>query len=88
MKGVLDAVGLNAGDVEGYDQREYKTASGVPVLLALGEYKSLIFADLEDCFVAVNVLSGTETPGDDVFGGPMTADMLEKLADSFDFSVL
>ena len=77
MKGVLDAVGLNAGDTESYDQWEYKTECGVPVLLALGEYKSLIFADLEDCFIAVNVLSGSETP-----------ERLEELADSFDFSVL
>lgn len=92
MKGVLDTVLLNITDVEQFAQWEYETASGVPVLLALGPEKALILADLEQSFVAVNVLGGTATPepsAEDEFApSPMTAERLQALADSIDFSIL
>ena len=80
VKGIMDTVLLNINDVEAYEQWDYKTACGETVLLALGPEKSLIFADLEGSFVAVNVLCGTVAS--------FTARELEELADSIDFSVL
>lgn len=39
---------------------QYLSAGGKPVLLALGPSKALNFADLEECFITVNVLAGNE----------------------------
>lgn len=87
MKGVFDTIFLTVGDLNKYEQWEYETAGGEIVLLALGDDKALIIADLDNSFVAVNVLSGTdETFMDDY--GTVTKKTLEALADSFDFSVL
>ena len=89
MKGVFDTVGLNVTDAEQYEQWEYDTACGERVLLALGPNKALILADLENCFVAVNVLSGTDTVAfDSDAPGSLSKEALEQLADTFDFSVL
>ena len=92
MKGVLDTVTLNINDVDQFEQWEYQAASGETVLLALGPQKALILADLDDAFVAVNVLAGTQTPPaqteDAMNLGPVTAQWVEALADSIDFSLL
>lgn len=79
-KGVLDEVGLSVGDAAEYEQWSYAAASGETVLLALGQGKALIFADLPGSFAAVNVLAGTDSG--------LTAEHLEALADSIDFSLL
>lgn len=87
MKGVFDTVCLNVGDADKYEQWEYETSCGETVLLALGDDKALIISDLDNSFVTVNVLSGT----DEAFIDPhntLTNKTLETLADSFDFSVL
>ena len=89
VKGVFDEVYLNIIDVGEYSQWQYETASGEDVLLALGPGKALILGDFPECFVAVNVLAGTETEPDDIFSsGPISAADLENLADSFGFQVL
>lgn len=92
MKGVLDTVTLNVNDVDQFEQWEYQTKCGETVLLALGPQKALILADLEDAFVAVNIIAGTQTPPTEAEGtmdlGPVTAQWVEALADSIDFSVL
>ena len=85
MKGVLDTVGLNIIDAASYEQWEYETACGERVLLALGPGKALILADLPDCFVAVNVLAGTEA---NEYRGSLSPEALEALADSFDYTLL
>ena len=82
MKGTLDTVLLNVTDAEKYTQWEYETACGETVLLALGPEKALILADLEQCFVAVNVLAGAQSPA------PVTVDDLQSIANSIDFSIL
>lgn len=90
-KGVFDEVGLNVTDVNEYEQWEYQSACGKTVLLALGPDKAMIFADLPGSFVAVNVLAGTGfADGSNYFpdSPPLTAENLETLADSFDFSLL
>lgn len=92
MKGVLDIVTLNVNDVDQFEQWEYQTECGETVLLALGPQKALILADLEDAFVAVNIIAGTQTPPAEAEGtmdlGPVTAQWVEALADSIDFSAL
>lgn len=80
---------LNIGDANDYTEWRYTTRSGVPVTLALAGYKALVIVDLPDSFVTINVLAGTETPESDIFSnGSLTAETLERFADSFDFSVL
>ncbi len=80
VKGYFNDVTLNIGDAAAYEQWNYKTSSGVEVVLALGPGKSLIFADLPDCFASFNVLQGTE--------GGMTREWLEGVAERYDFSKL
>lgn len=60
QKGSFSDVVLNIGHAEDYEQWQYKTQGGVTVTLALGKEKSLIFVDLPECFVCVNVLAGTD----------------------------
>lgn len=89
VKGGFNEVILNIDDVSQYQEWVYEAACGIPVTLALGPAKGLLIADLEDSFVTVNVLAGTETDPDDIFSsGPFSAKDLEALADSFDFTVL
>ena len=89
VKGCFNEVILNIDDVSQYREWVYETACGQTVTLALGTAKGLILADLGDSIVTANVLAGTETDPDDIFSsGPFSAENLEALADSFDFSVL
>ena len=89
VRGCFNEVILNIDDVSRYQEWVYETAYGLPVTLALGPAKGLIIADLGDSFVTVNVLAGAETDPNDIFSsGPISAENLETLADSFDFTVL
>nr|WP_326186081.1 hypothetical protein [uncultured Oscillibacter sp.] len=89
VRGTFNEVILNITDAAEYREWTYETACGVPVTLALGPNKALILTDLDDSFVTVNVLAGTETDPDDIFSsGPISAEDLEELADLFDFTVL
>lgn len=80
VKGYFNDVTLSVGNAADYEQWVYKTASGVEVLLALGPEKSLIFADLPDCFASFNVFQGTESE--------MTRERLEAVAERYNFSRL
>ena len=80
VRGSFNDVLLNIGDPAQYAQWTYTASDGTPLLLALGPSKGLVVADLEDCFVTVNVLSGS--------GQGITAAALEGLADAFRFGVL
>lgn len=83
-KGTFDATVLNMGNIEDYRQWTYKTKCGVTVLLANnGTSKALILADLEKSFISVNVMGNIRTNSFDV-----SDEMLEKMADSIDFSVI
>lgn len=89
VRGTFNEVVLNVGDISQYKEWIYRTACGQTVTLALSPYKALVLADLGDSFVTVNVLAGTETDPEDIFSsGPISAEDLEALADSFDFTVL
>lgn len=89
VRGTFNEVVLNIGDVSRYREWTCETACGRTVTLALSPDKALVLADLGDSFVTVNVLAGTETDPDDIFSsGPFSAENLEALADSFDFTAL
>lgn len=80
VKGTFGNVLLNIGQVEDYTQWQYLSAGGEPVLLALGPSKAMIFADLEECFITVNVLAGNKEG--------MTKEDLQELTDKINFEVL
>lgn len=67
-------------DPADYQEWDYTTAEGLPVHLALGTGRSLVLADLEDCFVFVTVMDGTD--------GGLTRPGLEELANCFALSRL
>lgn len=81
VKGTFEESFLNIGQFEDYEEWQYMTRCGEPVLLAIGmEHTSLIFVESEECFISVNVLAGME---DD-----FTKEDLQELADKIDFSIL
>ena len=80
VKGTFNSVALNIGQMSEYTDWQYVTACGEPVLLALGPYKGLIFADYEECFISVNVLCGSEEG--------LTEEGLQELADQIDLRIL
>lgn len=80
VKGTLNDVYLNVGDLSSYQEWHYRTAEGREVTLDLGPDRGLVLADLEDSFLLINVLAGTEQ-------GVSRQD-LEELADSFALSLL
>ena len=80
VKGTFNEISLKIGQAEEYTEWQYITACGEPVLLALGPYKALIFADFEKCFISVNVLLGSEDG--------MTKEDLQEFADKIDFRIL
>lgn len=80
VKGTFNDATLNIGDPAAYKQWTYQTSSGVEVVLALGSSKSLILADLPDCFATFNVFQGA--------GNGMTREHLEGVAERYDFSKL
>lgn len=86
VKGVLDTVTLNIGNINNYEQWEYKTASGKTVTLALSSGDTaLILANLDDSFVAVNVLLWL---GEDDKPDEMSKAQLEEMADQINFDIL
>ncbi len=80
VKGVFDPVFLNIGDIEDYQEQMIVTDSGVELTAAISEYKSVIIAEFDSCFVTINVMGGTDIG--------ITFDDLKDLANTFDFSVL
>lgn len=89
VKTSFDTTTLNIRDAADYEQWTYKTASGETALLCLGPGKGLVLADFEDCFVTINVLSGTEEAFMPSQGQtPITRANLEYIADSIDLSLL
>ncbi len=89
VKASFDTTTLNIRDAADYEQWTYKTASGETALLCLGPSKGLVLADFEDCFVTINVLSGSGEAFLPSQGQtPITRADLEYIADSIDLSLL
>ena len=68
---------LNVGNIDGYEQWRI-SLDGRKVLLALNREKGLILADLDDCFISINILLGDQQ---------MSKEALEAFARLFDFSI-
>lgn len=79
-KGVFDTVFLNIGDIEDYEEQVITTDSGVELVAALSEYKSMLITEFDSCFASINVMGGTAEG--------ITFDDLKDLANTFDFSVI
>ncbi len=90
-KGVFSRTGwLLEGDRD-FTQWMYTTAEGEEVLLAISADKSLLAANLDYCFVFVNILTGTENQRESSHSfGMETVDStdLEAFADAFDFGII
>ena len=85
MRGTFSDTYLNVGNADSYRQWTYQTKDGMTVSLALGEGKALVIADLDNSFVTVNVLAGTNP--DSQFGsGVITDAQLQAFADLFNFN--
>ncbi len=80
VKGVFDTVILNIGDIDDYQEQVITTDSGLELAAAVSEYKSVLIAESDSCFVCINVMGGT--------GMGITFDDLKDLANTFDFSVI
>ncbi|MDR2513713.1 MAG: hypothetical protein LBD02_00705 [Christensenellaceae bacterium] len=90
-KGSLTRTGFLIADADALDEWTYPTAGGVNVLLAIGANKSILAADLDNGFVFINVLAGTENGNINAnsFGAKaITKADLEAFADSFGFPVI
>jgi hypothetical protein len=91
VKGSFSDTYLNIGSVDEYRQWQYKTASGVPVTLALSGNKGVVIADCGSSFVTINVLAGTgDATSNEEFAsdGIITERDLEAFVDLFDFEQL
>ncbi len=87
VKGSFSEVTLNVGDADKYEEWIYTTASGVDVQLSMSPDRCVLLADLENSFVAVNLLGGTA--GNSVFmPEQVTREDLQTFADQFDFTVI
>lgn len=83
MKGSFNPVVLNIGAAEAYNEWNYTTKNGEAVLLANSSTKALIIVEKENSFIVVNVLGNLLTATFEV-----SDEMLERLADAFDFSAV
>jgi len=77
--GSFDYVSLNIGNIDDYTEWSYETAGGITVNLAQSTSKSLIIVELDNAFVTVNVLEGSDG---------FSVSELEAFADSIDFTLL
>ena len=64
MKGYFDEAVLNIGDVNDYEDWQFMTKDGTTVMLALSRHKGLIYTDMENCFVLLNVLEAIRDKND------------------------
>jgi len=80
VKGVFDPIFLNIGNIEDYQEQVITTDSGVELVAAISEYKSVLITEFDSCFVSINVMGGTDMG--------ITFDDLKDLANTFGFSVI
>ena len=89
VKGSMNEITLNIGDMEQYTEWGFVTDEGIEVTLAAGPHRSLVITELEDCMVTIVALAGRETPLEEIESeAALDAGMVELFAEGFDFSVL
>jgi hypothetical protein len=90
-KGALTRIGFLNADADDFEEWTYTTPSGTEVVLGFSANKSVMAANLDNCFIFVNILSGTENSNENKssYGAqPVEKRDLEVFADSFDFTAL
>lgn len=85
MKGSLTDIYILGDAPEKYTNEAYATESGVLVDLALGAYYSMIFAELDNCYVTVFINGGAD-PSE--YLTLISMDDLKYIADGIDYAVL
>lgn len=80
-KGSFSNIVLDIGNTDDYNERTYKTAQGINVVISESQNKSLLITDLDSTFVVINILT-------DFSSGNITQENLEAFADSIDFSMI
>jgi len=91
VKGTFSRSDYLLANLDNFEEWEYVTADGTTVILAISANKSLLVANLDNCFVFVNILSGTENNDSSKtsYGAqPIDKGDLEAFADGFDFAKL
>lgn len=76
--GTLTYVLGTIGDISDYNEWTYDTASGVTVILCQSTYESLILVELEEAFITVNIMEGSDG---------FAPSELETFADTLDFTI-
>ncbi|MDR0819544.1 MAG: hypothetical protein LBN43_08250 [Oscillospiraceae bacterium] len=90
-KGTLTRTGFLIANADDFEEWVYTTERGIEVVLAISGNKSIMAVNLDNSFVFVNVLSGTENNDSSrtSFGAsPIEKCDLEAFADSFDLVAL
>lgn len=85
MKGIFCHFVVFGDEAEDYTNEVYTTADGVTVELALGARYSMIFVELENCYVTIDVNGGTAPSP---YLKLIDMDDLKFIADSIDFAIL
>lgn len=85
MKGAFCDFYIVGDEAESYVTEDYMTDAGIPVEVSLGERYSQIYAELENCYVTIDVNGGTN-PGE--YLTLLDMDDLKYIADGIDFAVL
>ena len=85
MKGFLTDIYILGDAPEKYTNEAYATESGVLTDLALGEYYSMIFAELDNCYVTIFLNGGTNPTK---YLTLLDMDDLKYIADGIDFTIL
>lgn len=84
MKSAFDDVYMSLRQIEEYEQWEYTTENGVPLLLAMGPWGGIIAADRTDAFICLMFDNWGEQTHDRF---ELSKEEMEVIADHFDFSI-
>jgi len=90
-KGTFTRVGYLLADADDFEEWTYPKSTGYNILLAISANKSIMAVNLDNSFVFVNILSGTENNDSSKtsYGAqPIDKGDLEAFADGFDFAKL
>lgn len=81
----FDPAYFSVGNVESYEQWNYRTADGTEVLLALGDGWARIIAELDEAFYHIGLEANYKASSGETVS--LTKDDLEELANLFDYTI-
>lgn len=88
-KGTFTRLGYLLANTSDFNEWAYITEEGTDVLLAISDNKSIMAANLDNCFVFVNILSGTDNNRGHALGAqPVDKSSIEAFAECFDFMAI